>query len=176
WNNGQPRLTFQGAAHGDSADGPIAGATAQSDPIERVIPCITVRIDAGPRNLTGGDTLDVNMSAQNYSGFYPGTQFHTTGFQYTNVFPPPLRVILEGNANVTLEQLVGPTQPITSGPLTLGPDQPINFFWRYRVSGDGCFTLRGQLGARRLGGGPFYANLMDSDRICVQTPRGVLGQ
>ena len=178
YRGAQPRVTFQNRATADSADGPITGAPAESDPIERALGCIFVNLEAGPTTLTSGDEFTVTMRAQNSSAFFPGTQFYRPGLFYTDVYPPPLRAILEGDANVDLQLIDGPVNPISGGPIDFGPNQVLSFTWRYRATGGGCFKLRGQLGARHVGSGSgvFYTNLVDSDRICVAAPGRGLAQ
>jgi hypothetical protein len=134
-------------------------------------------MNAEPPTVESGSTIDVTMHAQNWTAVFASSQIGSTGRVYRDVYPLPLTAVVN-SGDVNIQVLSGPSNPILSGAIDLGPNGVTTFTWRYRVQGAGCFTMRGQLGARLFAGGtaPFYSNTAESNQVCVGGPAALATQ
>ena len=170
---GGPQLVFQTYATADSVDGPLASAAIQSDPLEKRVLCLFATLDASPTNVRSGDEVTVTMRGENSTYFLRGTQQFTPGRYYFDVFPSQLRPVIEQGALLQVDLLSGPNNPIVGAAngVPLSPGEQTTFTWRFRVEGNGCFRLRGQLtGRQQRSSTGFFSNTAETPRICVAGP------
>jgi hypothetical protein len=153
-------VTFDATVQGVSGDGVIEAGRARSFSIERFTQCMYMTASVTPATLTSGDVVEVRLT-----GFNSNLSFPPRSFQ--DVFPRSLRILRESGA-VDFQLLAGPYNPISSGPIMVGVNEGTSWTWRYRVTGSGCFRVRGQLSAfARPNGGSIVTNNAESNEVCV---------
>jgi hypothetical protein len=162
-------MTFDATVQGLSGDGLLEQGRAQSFSIERFTQCMYMTASATPDTLTSGDVVEIRLTGFNSSLGFPPRRFQ-------DVFPQSLRLLRE-SGYVEFELLSGPYNPITSGPILIGSSEGTSWAWRYRVTGNGCFRVRGQFsavglfsGSRVPDPGSITTNNAETNEVCVTAP------
>jgi hypothetical protein len=125
-----------------------------------------MEVNASPELIQSGEVVEIRVRAFNNNLNFPPIEFR-------DVYPRALRILRESGF-LDFQLLSGPSNPITGGPINVGASEATSFTWRYRVTGSGCFRVRGQVSATtsRLSRFvfPFTSNNGESELVCVTPP------